>query len=90
MDAAASAANSDSGTRMHAKRKVAAIFASVAAGFIAASVFAIQVTFTPKCRSAGFLRWEGPMVLPTDQLIRVDLLSGGNNGPAEPEKSIHD
>lgn len=25
---------------------------------------------------AGFLRWEGPIVLPTDPLIRVDLLSG--------------
>src|SRR6266705_825094 len=25
---------------------------------------------------AGFLRWEGPVVLPNDPLIRVDLLSG--------------
>ena len=25
---------------------------------------------------AGFLRWEGPIVLPNDQLIRVDLLPG--------------
>src|SRR5882757_2259084 len=25
---------------------------------------------------AGFLRWEGPTVPPTDPLIRVDLLSG--------------
>lgn len=31
---------------------------------------------------AGFLRWEGPIVLPTDPLIRVDLLSGTNSGPA--------
>jgi len=38
---------------------------------------------------AGFLRWEGPMVLPTDPLIRVDLLSGTKSGPAEPEKSSH-
>jgi hypothetical protein len=33
---------------------------------------------------AGFLRWEGPVVLPTDPLIRVDLLSGTKSGPAEP------
>ena len=32
---------------------------------------------------AGFLRWEGPMVLPTDPMIRVDLISSTNNGPAE-------
>ena len=24
---------------------------------------------------AGFLRWEGPVVLPTDPIIRVDLVS---------------
>src|SRR5215211_3330031 len=35
---------------------------------------------------AGFLRWEGPIVLPTDPMIRVDLISGTSNGPAEPEK----
>jgi hypothetical protein len=33
---------------------------------------------------AGFLRWEGPIVLPTDPLIRVDLLSGTKSGPARP------
>lgn len=33
---------------------------------------------------AGFLRWEFPIVLPTDPLIRVDLLSGTKSGPAEP------
>jgi len=33
---------------------------------------------------AGFLRWEGPIVLPNDPLIRVDLLSGAKSGPAEP------
>jgi hypothetical protein len=33
----------------------------------------------------GFLRWEGPIVLPTDPLIRVDLLSGERSGPAQPE-----
>jgi hypothetical protein len=32
---------------------------------------------------AGFLRWEGPTVLPNDPLIRVDLLSGARSGPAE-------
>jgi hypothetical protein len=33
---------------------------------------------------AGFLRWEGPIVLPDDPLIRVDLLSGTKSGPADP------
>jgi hypothetical protein len=33
---------------------------------------------------AGFLRWEGPVVLPTDPLIRVDLLSGTGSGSAQP------
>jgi hypothetical protein len=33
---------------------------------------------------AGFLRWEGPIVLPNDPLIRVDLLSGTKSGPAQP------
>src|SRR5438067_3683022 len=32
---------------------------------------------------AGFLRWEGPIVLPTEPIIRVDLLSGEKSGPAE-------
>jgi hypothetical protein len=32
---------------------------------------------------AGFLRWEGPIVLPTDPMVRVDLLSGEKSGPAE-------
>jgi hypothetical protein len=36
---------------------------------------------------AGFLRWEGPIVLPTDPLIRVDLLSGTKSGSAEPVES---
>jgi len=35
---------------------------------------------------AGFLRWEGPTVLPTDPMIRVDLISSANNAPAEPER----
>jgi hypothetical protein len=32
---------------------------------------------------AGFLRREGPIVLPTDPMIRVDLLSGEKSRPAE-------
>ena len=32
---------------------------------------------------AGFLRSEGPIVLPTDPLIRVDLLSGTKSGSAQ-------
>jgi hypothetical protein len=36
---------------------------------------------------AGFLRWEGPILLPNDQLIRVDLLPGTNSGSAEPVES---
>ena len=32
---------------------------------------------------AGFLRWEGPIVLPTDPIIRIDLISGENSRPAE-------
>src|SRR6266498_1290013 len=33
---------------------------------------------------AGFLRWEGPIALPTDPLIRVDLVSGTKSESAEP------
>jgi hypothetical protein len=33
---------------------------------------------------AGFLRWEGPVVSPSDPLIRVDLISGAKSGPAQP------
>jgi hypothetical protein len=36
---------------------------------------------------AGFLRWEGPVVVPSDPLIRVDLLPGGKSGPAQPSKA---
>jgi len=35
---------------------------------------------------AGFLRWEGPVAEPTDQIVRVDLLSCGESGPAQPVK----
>lgn len=33
---------------------------------------------------AGFLRWEGPIILPTDPIRRVDLISDSASGPAEP------
>jgi hypothetical protein len=33
---------------------------------------------------AGFLRWEGPLVEPGDEIVRVDLASGGESGPAPP------
>jgi hypothetical protein len=33
---------------------------------------------------AGFLRWQGPVVLPTDPIISVDLVSDSVGGPAEP------
>jgi hypothetical protein len=33
---------------------------------------------------AGFLRWEGPVVLPNDPFVRVDLLSGVKSEPAQP------
>jgi hypothetical protein len=36
---------------------------------------------------AGFLRWEGPVLLPTDPLIRVDLLSGTRSEPAQPRQA---
>jgi hypothetical protein len=32
---------------------------------------------------AGFLRWEGPIVLPTDPMIRVDLISDEKSRPAQ-------
>jgi hypothetical protein len=35
---------------------------------------------------AGFLRWEGPVVVPSDPLIRVDLVSGSKSGTAQPVK----
>ena len=35
---------------------------------------------------AGFLRWEGPIALPSDPMIRVDLVSDHESGPAEPVK----
>jgi hypothetical protein len=33
---------------------------------------------------AGFLRWEGPIILPTDPIRRVDLISDSASGAAEP------
>lgn len=35
---------------------------------------------------AGFLRWEGPVAEPNDPIVRVDLLSGEESGPAQPAK----
>jgi hypothetical protein len=35
-------------------------------------------------KPAGFLRWEGPIILPNDPMIRVDLVSDHAGGPAEP------
>jgi len=35
-------------------------------------------------KPAGFLRWEGPIVLPNDPMIRVDLVSDHVGGPARP------
>jgi len=32
---------------------------------------------------AVFLRWEGPLAEPDDPIVRVDLLPGGQSGPAE-------
>jgi hypothetical protein len=31
---------------------------------------------------AGFLRWEGPLAEPKDDVVRVDLLPGNRSGPA--------
>jgi hypothetical protein len=33
--------------------------------------------------SAGFTRWEGPIVLPTDPMIGVDLISSEKSRPAQ-------
>src|SRR5437667_828319 len=37
---------------------------------------------------AGFLRWEGPIVLPTDPMVRVDLISSEKSRPAEAAERI--
>jgi hypothetical protein len=36
---------------------------------------------------AGFLRMEGPLVEPSDPIVRIDLLPGGQSGPAIPSGS---
>ena len=33
---------------------------------------------------ASFVRWEGALVQPDDPIVRVDLLPGGESGPATP------
>lgn len=35
---------------------------------------------------SGFLRWEGPLAEPGDPIVRVDLASGGESGPARAVK----
>ncbi len=39
---------------------------------------------------AEFLRFEGPLLEPNDPIIRVDLLSGGESGPAKSVKKSDD
>ncbi len=39
---------------------------------------------------AEFLRFEGPQMEPNDPIIRIDLLSGGESGPAKPIKKSED
>jgi hypothetical protein len=41
-----------------------------------------EVWLTPP--PSGFLRWQGPLAEPGDSVVRVDLSSGGESGPAEP------
>lgn len=36
---------------------------------------------------AGFLRMEGPLMEPSDPLVRIDLMGGGKSGPAKPAAS---
>jgi hypothetical protein len=36
---------------------------------------------------AGFLRLEGPLVEPRDPITRIDLLPGGESGPAKPVRT---
>ncbi|MGH8100331.1 MAG: hypothetical protein ACREIW_03475, partial [Chthoniobacterales bacterium] len=37
---------------------------------------------------ATFLRWEGPVVMPSDPIIRVDLISDERSHPAESIKTV--
>lgn len=37
---------------------------------------------------AGFLRWQGPLAEPNDEIVRVDLLPGTESGPAEPVRRV--
>jgi len=36
---------------------------------------------------AGFVRWEGPLAEPHDAVVRVDVIPGGDSGPARPVTS---
>ena len=44
----------------------------------------------PSPTPAGFLRAEGPLVLPSDPIVRIDLLSGGESDAAESIKTTSD
>lgn len=57
---------------------------AIAKLFITAPDTTIWLTKAP----AEFLRFEGPLMEPNDPIVRVDLLSGDESGPAKPvEKS---
>src|SRR5215475_8285687 len=43
----------------------------------------VTATLPNRETPAGFLRWEGPIVLPRDPIDRVDLLSDEKSGSAE-------
>jgi hypothetical protein len=53
---------------------------AIAKLFIKISDTNIWLTSPP----SGFLRWEGPLAEPSDPVVRVDLASGDESGPARP------
>jgi hypothetical protein len=57
---------------------------AIAKLFIRAPDTGIWLTNPPP---AGFLRWEGPVAEASDPLVRVDLVSGDQSGPAKPVSS---
>ncbi len=56
---------------------------AIAALFVKVPDTLIWLTKPP----AEFLRWEGPVAEPDDPIVRVDLVSGSESGPAKPLKS---
>jgi len=54
---------------------------AIAKVFVEAGDTHIWLTQPP---AVGFLRWEGPLVETSDPMVRVDLLSGEQSGPATP------